>query len=113
MIAQKSLLRKNGVWVGDRETGRTRPSERRWECRHTGMPLLIVAAAGGQLHVAEELLQRGAVVDLRCYRGGTALISAAMQGHLAMVRLLLKHNASVDLQSDVGHTALKAAKVFG
>ena len=80
---------------------------------HTGTPLLHVAAAGGQLHVAEELLQRGAVVDLRCYGGGTALMAAAMEGHLAMVRLLLKHNASVDLQSDVGHTALKAAKVFG
>ena len=32
---------------------------------HTGTPPLHVAAAGGQLHVAEELLQRSAVVDLR------------------------------------------------
>ena len=78
----------------------------------TGCGLLHVATGGGQLHVAEELLQRGASVDLRCSGGGTALMSAAMQGQIAMVRLLLKHNASVDLQSDVGHTALGTAKMF-
>ena len=79
----------------------------------TGCGLLHVATGGGQLHVAEELLQRGASVDLRCSGGGTALMSAAMQGQIAMVRLLLKHNASVDLQSDLGHTALRTAKMFG
>ena len=79
----------------------------------TGCGLLHVAAGGGQLHVAEELLQRGASVDLRTSSGGgTALMSAAMQGQVAMVRLLLKHNASVDLQSEVGHTALGTAKMF-
>ena len=80
----------------------------------TGTGLLHAAAGGGQLCVAEELLQRGASVDLRCAMGGTALQSAAMQGHLAMVRLLLKHNASVDLQSGPhGLTALRTAKMFG
>ena len=57
----------------------------------SGFGLLHGAAGGGQLRVAEELLQRGASVDLRGAQDTTALTAlmvAAMMGEHAMVRLL-------------------------
>ena len=83
-----------------------------------GHGLLHATALGERLrlslHVAKELLQRGASVDLRAPAGGnwggnTALMMAAMMDRHAMVRLLLEHKASIDLQSGGGVTALMMA----
>ena len=75
--------------------------------------LLHLAAGGGHLRVAEELLKRGASVDLCGATGSTALIVAAAKGHHAMVRLLLEHKAIIDLQSADGGTALMVAAYEG
>ena len=73
-----------------------------------GFGMLHAAATGG-LHVAKELLQRGASVDLRGPKASTSLMVAAGLSQNAMMRLLLEHMASIDLQNAEGMTALTMA----
>ena len=65
--------------------------------RPTTETLLLTVAAYGQLEIVNELLKRGASVDLRCSLGFTALMDAAGYGHLSIVLVLLQHSANPDL----------------
>ena len=71
--------------------------------------LLQTAAANGHMAMVNELLKRGASVDLQTRLGVTPLMAAAYYGHLSIVLRLLQHSADPDLQDTDGGTALMLA----
>jgi len=78
-----------------------------------GIPLLYHAAAGGDVAVAELLIDNGA--DLVTLTGpeSTAVNLAAARSHLAMVRWLLDHGAPASVRDYEGKTALQRAEEAG
>jgi ankyrin repeat protein len=79
----------------------------------SGQPLLMVAAAAGQIAVAETLLKGGAIVDVTDREGHTPLFLAAQRGDGELVDMLLKRNAKPNLQTRQGVTALMVASRAG
>ncbi|GMH43074.1 hypothetical protein BSKO_10996 [Bryopsis sp. KO-2023] len=77
--------------------------------RGTGITPLMVAATGGSLAAAKDLLKHGANIDAVNDKGRTALWRAAYFGDLEMVEYLVGKNATSDLQDRNGYTALMAA----
>ncbi|KFY35817.1 hypothetical protein V494_05576 [Pseudogymnoascus sp. VKM F-4513 (FW-928)] len=77
---------------------------------------LHVAAGHGALDIAEELLRRGASVDLKSdleAKSMTALHFAAEGGHTEVIKLLLKYGASVHARSDSKSTPFYRAARSG
>ncbi|MBF0176911.1 MAG: ankyrin repeat domain-containing protein [Magnetococcales bacterium] len=62
-----------------------------------GHTALIHAAEAGRVDLVEELIQRGAEINLRDQWGRTALSAALHNDHREIVTLLLKHGADVAL----------------
>ena len=79
----------------------------------SGQPLLMVAAIGGQIAVAETLLKAGAAVDATDKEGYTSLFQAAQRGDGEVVDILLKRNAKPNVQNRQGVTALMVASRGG
>ena len=78
----------------------------------TGNALLHSAAVHEHLPLMQELLKRGATVDLQNAEGSTALMAAAEQARFgdAAVRLLLDYKADANLQTNLHRvTALMSA----
>lgn len=75
-----------------------------------GYSLLHFAAAKGRVNVAQEVMRRGAQVNLRSRSpegpGNTALMVAARAGRHELVKLLVEKKAELDLQNFEGSTAL-------
>ena len=75
-----------------------------------GYSILHFAAAKGKLSVAQEVLRRGAKIDLRSRSlegaGNTALMVAARAGRHELVKVLMERKADLDLQNFEGATAL-------
>ena len=71
---------------------------------------LMMAAFNGQLHLAEQLIARGADVN---QPGWTPLHYAATAGDSAMIRLLLEEHAYIDAASPNGTTPLMMAAYYG
>lgn len=63
---------------------------------NNGYTLLMVAAGDGNTTIGRLLIERGADLNLKDNRGGSALSCAAMTGHSPFVSLLLKGGASVE-----------------
>ncbi|KAM9354593.1 kinase D-interacting substrate of 220 kDa B isoform 1-T2 [Pholidichthys leucotaenia] len=78
-----------------------------------GQTPLMVAAEQGSLEIVEELIRRGANVNLDDVDCWTALISAAKEGHIEVVRELLENNANVEHRDMGGWTALMWAAYKG
>ena len=76
---------------------------------HAETPLMM-AAFNGQLHLAEQLIARGADVN---QPGWTPLHYAATAGDSAMIRLLLEEHAYIDAASPNGTTPLMMAAYYG
>lgn len=74
---------------------------------------LPVAAYAGDVSRIEELLTRGAAVDVRDSAGLTPLMVAAYAGHANAVRALLEGGAAVDATNEEGQTALMMAAYEG
>ena len=71
------------------------------------IPALHLAAAGGRRAVAEQMLRRGADVNLADMEEATPLHWAAGWGgppDIRMMRLLLRHGADAGLRDEVGKT---------
>jgi hypothetical protein len=69
-------------------------------------PLFVCMGATYEEHVefVQMILERGAVVDARDYRGKTSLHIAAERGKIRVARLLLKHGADVNARDKSGKT---------
>uniref|UniRef100_A0A674PI12 Kinase D interacting substrate 220 n=1 Tax=Takifugu rubripes TaxID=31033 RepID=A0A674PI12_TAKRU len=78
-----------------------------------GQTPLMVAAEQGNLEITQELIKRGANVNLDDVDCWTALISAAKEGHLEVVRELLENNANPEHRDMGGWTALMWAAYKG
>ncbi|KAM4542230.1 kinase D-interacting substrate of 220 kDa B isoform 4-T5 [Odontesthes bonariensis] len=71
-----------------------------------GQTPLMVAGEQGNLEIVQELIRRGANVNLDDVDCWTALISAAKEGHIEVVRELLENNANLEHRDMGGWTAL-------
>lgn len=77
---------------------------------------LHVAAGHGALNIAQELLRRGASVDLKSHpeaKSMTALHFAAEGGHVEVIKLLLEYGASVHARSESKSTPFYRAARSG
>ncbi|XP_059209212.1 kinase D-interacting substrate of 220 kDa B isoform X1 [Centropristis striata] len=71
-----------------------------------GQTPLMVAAEQGNLEIVQELIRRGANVNLDDVDCWTALISASKEGHIEVVRELLENNANLEHRDMGGWTAV-------
>ncbi|XP_076155619.1 kinase D-interacting substrate of 220 kDa B isoform X1 [Alosa pseudoharengus] len=78
-----------------------------------GQTALMVAAEQGNLEIVQELIRRGANVNLDDVDCWTALISAAKEGHIDVVKELLTNNANLENRDMGGWTALMWAAYKG
>ncbi|XP_039523909.1 kinase D-interacting substrate of 220 kDa isoform X1 [Pimephales promelas] len=78
-----------------------------------GQTALMVASEQGSLEIVQELIQRGANVNLDDIDCWTALISAAKEGHTGVVKELLENNANVEHRDMGGWSALMWAAYKG
>uniref|UniRef100_A0A8C9VW76 Kinase D interacting substrate 220 n=1 Tax=Scleropages formosus TaxID=113540 RepID=A0A8C9VW76_SCLFO len=79
----------------------------------TGLTALMLAAEQGSVEIVQELVRRGANVNLDDVDGWTALISAAKEGHVEVVRELLANNANLEHRDMGGWSALMWAAYKG
>ncbi|XP_030299838.1 kinase D-interacting substrate of 220 kDa B isoform X3 [Sparus aurata] len=78
-----------------------------------GQTPLMVAAEQGSLEIVQELIRRGANVNLDDVDCWTALISAAKEGHIDVVRELLENKANLEHRDMGGWTAVMWAAYKG
>ena len=64
---------------------------------------------GGSVARVRELIEQGADVNVRNYKGQSALHCAAKAGFVDIVEVLLDHGARVDAEDDAGETPLATA----
>uniref|UniRef100_A0A3B3QCK0 Kinase D interacting substrate 220 n=1 Tax=Paramormyrops kingsleyae TaxID=1676925 RepID=A0A3B3QCK0_9TELE len=72
----------------------------------SGQTALMLASEQGSLQIVQELISRGANINLDDVDGWTALISAAKEGHVEVVRELLEHKANLEQRDMGGWSAL-------
>jgi ankyrin repeat protein len=65
-----------------------------------------VAASYDKTDIVKLLLNRGANIEAKGYRGKTALMEAALNGHAATVSLLLHRGAKINAIDNERNTAL-------
>ncbi|KAM9365895.1 kinase D-interacting substrate of 220 kDa B [Pholidichthys leucotaenia] len=78
-----------------------------------GQTPLMLAAEQGSLEIVQELIRRGANVNLDDVDCWSALISAAKEGHVEVVRELLENSAYIEHRDMGGWTALMWATYKG
>uniref|UniRef100_A0A3B3UAG7 Kinase D-interacting substrate 220b n=1 Tax=Poecilia latipinna TaxID=48699 RepID=A0A3B3UAG7_9TELE len=78
-----------------------------------GQTPLMLAAEQGSLEIVQELIRRGANVNLDDVDCWSALISAAKEGHLEVVKELLESSAYIEHRDMGGWTALMWAAYKG
>ncbi|MDE0326992.1 MAG: ankyrin repeat domain-containing protein [Candidatus Poribacteria bacterium] len=74
-----------------------------------GWPMLVYVCRGDNGEHPEEilrLLELGADIDVRNYKGKTALHCAAKAGFLTVINLLIEKGATIDAPDNSGETAL-------
>ncbi|XP_053093545.1 kinase D-interacting substrate of 220 kDa B isoform X5 [Pangasianodon hypophthalmus] len=72
----------------------------------SGQTPLMLAAEQGSVEIVQELIRRGANVNLDDVDCWTALISASKEGHVEVVKELLANNANLEHRDMGGWTAL-------
>uniref|UniRef100_A0A8C2EA36 Kinase D-interacting substrate of 220 kDa n=1 Tax=Cyprinus carpio TaxID=7962 RepID=A0A8C2EA36_CYPCA len=78
-----------------------------------GQTALMLASEQGSLEIVQELIRRGANVNLDDIDCWTALISAAKEGHTEVLKELLENNANVEHRDMGGWSALMWAAYKG
>ena len=94
----RQLLKAHGV-----------PSEDINAQNHMGWPRLVYICRGDKGEHPEDvlrLLELGADIDVRNYKGKTALHCAAKAGFLKVIDLLIEKGATIDAPDNNGETAL-------
>jgi len=71
------------------------------------------AAERGDLPEVKSLIAKGAEVNAKDNKGGTALMVASLNGHIEIVQALLGKGAEVNAKSNKGGTALMVASLNG
>ncbi|KAJ8353142.1 hypothetical protein SKAU_G00207090 [Synaphobranchus kaupii] len=79
----------------------------------SGQTALMLAAEQGSLEIVQELIKRGANINLDDVDCWTALISAAREGHVDVVKELLANNANLEHRDMGGWSALMWAAYKG
>lgn len=74
-----------------------------------GYTPLMIAAALGKAEFAEFLINNGANVNERSYKGLTAMHRAAQEGHTQIILLLSEADALIDIPDNEGFTPLMKA----
>jgi ankyrin repeat protein len=74
---------------------------------------LILAVKAGKAEMVTILLEHGAKVDFKGYKGLTALMWASLLGRSDLVGLLIDHGAAIDARSDHKSTPLMFASQMG
>jgi serine/threonine protein kinase/ankyrin repeat protein len=77
---------------------------------NVGETALIMAAGNGHYETVKVLIDAGADVNTKGYRGWTALMVSACRGHAGIVKLLLASGADINAKDEAGKTALILAK---
>ena len=70
----------------------------------------MAAAAGNHGDIVKRLLEAGASVNLKNFKGTTALAAAVRRGHLDVVKILLEGGANIDITDKSGRPPLQIAK---
>ncbi|XP_016121344.1 kinase D-interacting substrate of 220 kDa-like, partial [Sinocyclocheilus grahami] len=78
-----------------------------------GQTPLMLASEQGSLEIVQELIRRGANVNLDDVDCWSALISAAKEGHVEVVKELLENSAYIEHRDMGGWTALTWASYKG
>lgn len=78
-----------------------------------GESILALAAKGGNVHLVETLIAKGADVNAENVGSPSPLHFAAKGGNLAVARLLIEHGANVNLNAAAGPTPLQEAAIYG
>ncbi len=74
-----------------------------------GKAPLHIAAATGSVDMVNEILKRGAKINMKLPNGQTALHWAAQNNRTFIINLLLKNKASINAQDNAGNTPLMLA----
>ena len=77
--------------------------------KHDGKTLLMRVCEVGKLHIAELLINHGAIVDIQDDEGVTALMFACLKGNEECIKLLSESGPGINLQDNKGRTALMIA----
>ncbi len=80
---------------------------------HLGEPLLVLAAANGQVNAVRTLIKYGAYPDATDYMDNTALTMAARSGNPAMISYLVENGANLNHQNMLGITPITVAAESG
>jgi ankyrin repeat protein len=78
-----------------------------------GESILALAAKGGNVHLVETLIEKGADVNGQNVASASPLHFAAKAGNVAVVKLLIEHGADVNLKAAAGPTPLQEAAIYG
>ena len=103
-------VEKGKLWLKRYKRSRYKPYFPEYE---KGFNALHVAACTGIAQFVLVVLEKGAELDSKDYRGETALHWTAYNGHSAVMMLLLDQGADVDAKDIDGETALQWAAVRG
>ncbi|GBG33922.1 Ankyrin repeat and KH domain-containing protein 1 [Hondaea fermentalgiana] len=68
--------------------------------------------SGGQIAIAQWLIEHDAELDLQGIDGRTALMTACRHGHSAIAQLLIERDAKLNLKDNQGKTALTYARIY-
>src|SRR5579862_7547342 len=76
-------------------------------------PTVYTAVKAKDMELLEDLINRGADIEIKNPIGGSPLSHAAEEGLLSFVKLLLEKGATIDSKNNFGATPLRGAVVGG
>ncbi|KAI1713769.1 ankyrin repeats (3 copies) domain-containing protein [Ditylenchus destructor] len=91
----------------------TRPSRHESKVKFQDSDIFLSACVSGDEEEVEELLEKGANINVATIDGVTALHQAVIDDNLDIVRFLVEHKADINAQDNEGWTPLHAAVCCG
>ncbi|KAI1713129.1 ankyrin repeats (3 copies) domain-containing protein [Ditylenchus destructor] len=91
----------------------TRPSRHESKVKFQDSDVFLSACVSGDEEEVEELLEKGANINVATIDGVTALHQAVIDDNLDIVRFLVEHKADINAQDNEGWTPLHAAVCCG
>ena len=103
--AEENIKEPLAAWLQNFVAIMTKESDSSWQAGWKD-PVMLLAAALGQLSVLNDLLQAGGNINATDEKGRTGLVLAAQGGHADMVKALIERGADVWCRDHQGDTAL-------